>query len=103
MLEASQQQLEAADGKIVILNHAKDQLKQRWGYTLQALAQRNEQLIATDQASARDASGTPAAAQPAAMEHHCDERAADASGISRTLRHVTDADDGRRRWRRHVL
>ena len=50
MLERSQQRLEAADGKIVILNHAKDQLKERWGYTLQALAQRNEQLIATDKA-----------------------------------------------------
>jgi len=49
-LEVSQQQLEAAGSKIVILNHAKEQLKQRWGYTLQALAQRNEQLIATDQA-----------------------------------------------------
>ena len=49
-LEVSQQQLEAAGSKIVILNHAKEQLKQRWGYTLQALAQRNEQLIATDHA-----------------------------------------------------
>lgn len=49
-LEVGQQQLEAAGNQIVILNHAKDQLKQRWGYTLQALAQRNEQLIATDQA-----------------------------------------------------
>ncbi len=49
-LEASQQQLEAANSKIVILDHAKDQLKQRWGYTLQALAQRNEQLVATDRA-----------------------------------------------------
>ena len=44
------QQLQAANSKIVILNHAKDQLKQRWGYTLQALAQRNEQLVATDRA-----------------------------------------------------
>ena len=48
-LEVSQQQLEAAGSQIVILNHAKEQLKDRWGYTLQALAQRNEQLIATDQ------------------------------------------------------
>ena len=48
--EVSQQQLEAAGGKIVMLNHAKDQMKQRWGYTLQALAQRNDQLVATDQA-----------------------------------------------------
>lgn len=47
-LELSQQQLEAANSRIVVLDHAKDQLKQRWGYTLQALAQRNEQLIATD-------------------------------------------------------
>jgi uncharacterized protein (DUF3084 family) len=49
-LEVSQQQLETAGSKIVILNHAKEQLKQRWGYTLEALAQRNEQLIATDEA-----------------------------------------------------
>ena len=49
-LEVSQQQLEAANSKIIILDHAKDQLKQRWGYTLQALAQRNEQLVATDRA-----------------------------------------------------
>ena len=49
-LEVGQQQLEAAGSQIVILNHAKDQLKQRWGYTLQALEQRNEQLIATDRA-----------------------------------------------------
>lgn len=49
-LREGHQQLEAANSKIVILNHAKDQLKQRWGYTLQALAQRNEQLVATDRA-----------------------------------------------------
>ena len=49
-LELSQQQLEAAGNQIVVLNHAKDQLKQRWGYTLQALAQRNEQLVMTDEA-----------------------------------------------------
>ena len=49
-LEANQQQLQAAGSKIVVLNHANDQLKQRWGYSLRALAQRNEQLIATDQA-----------------------------------------------------
>ena len=49
-LEASQERLQAADSKIIILNHAKHQLKQRWGYTMQALAQRNEQLIATDEA-----------------------------------------------------
>ena len=48
--ELSQQQLEAAGSKIIVLNHAKEQLKDRWGFTLQALAQRNEQLIATDQA-----------------------------------------------------
>ena len=49
-LRQGYQQLEAANSKIVILDHAKDQLKQRWGYTLQALAQRNEQLVATDRA-----------------------------------------------------
>ena len=49
-LELSKQQIEAASGQILVLNHAKDQLKQRWGYTLEALAQRNEQLIATDEA-----------------------------------------------------
>lgn len=49
-LEVSQQQLETANSKIVVLDHAKEQLKQRWGYTLQALAQRNEQLVAFDQA-----------------------------------------------------
>lgn len=49
-LELSQQQLEAAGNKIVILSHAKEHLKDRWGYTLQALAQRNEQLIAADEA-----------------------------------------------------
>lgn len=42
------EELKAANSKIVVLNHARDQLKQRWGYTLQALAQRNEQLMATD-------------------------------------------------------
>ncbi len=49
-LEASEQQLDAAGGKIVMLSHAKDQMKQRWGHTLQALSQRNKQLVATDQA-----------------------------------------------------
>ncbi len=49
-LELSQQQLEAAGNQLVALNHAKDHLKQRWGYTLQALAQRNEQLVMTDEA-----------------------------------------------------
>lgn len=49
-LEVSQQQLESANSRIVILDHAKDQLKQRWGYTLGALAQRNEQLVAIDRA-----------------------------------------------------
>lgn len=49
-LEHRNAELEAAAGKIIILNHATDQLKQRWGYTLQALAQRNEQLMATDAA-----------------------------------------------------
>ena len=49
-LEASQQQLEAAGSKIIVLKHGQEQMKQRWGQTLQALAQRNEQLIATDQA-----------------------------------------------------
>lgn len=47
-LEASQQQLEAAGGKIIVLNHANDQLKQRWGYSLQALAQRNERVAYLD-------------------------------------------------------
>ncbi len=49
-LEVNQQQLQAAGNKIVMLQHAKEHLKDRWGYTLQALAQRNEQLIAADEA-----------------------------------------------------
>lgn len=48
-LRDGHQQLEAANSNIVILNHAKDQLKQRWGYTLQALAQRNEQVAYLDE------------------------------------------------------
>ncbi|MCY4018281.1 MAG: hypothetical protein OXG39_02615 [Chloroflexi bacterium] len=47
-LQHRNEELKAANSKIVVLDHAKDQLKQRWGHTLQALAQRNEQLVATD-------------------------------------------------------
>lgn len=49
-LEVSQRHLHAAGNEIAALSHENDHLKQRWAYTLQALAQRNEQLVRADQA-----------------------------------------------------
>ena len=49
-LELGRQQFEAANNRILALHQAKDVMKQRWGMTLRALAQRNEQYLAADQA-----------------------------------------------------
>ncbi|MDE2750055.1 MAG: hypothetical protein OXI34_13925 [Chloroflexota bacterium] len=49
-LEVSEHQLEAANNNILVLNHAKDQLRHRWANSMRALAQRNEQYVAVDQA-----------------------------------------------------
>ena len=49
-LELGQHQLERAHSKILVLNHAQDQLKHRWANSMRALAQRNDQYVAADQA-----------------------------------------------------
>ncbi len=47
-LELSQQQFNAASNKIRALHNERDQIKARWGNSLRALQQRNQQLVLID-------------------------------------------------------
>lgn len=47
-LELSHQQLDAANNRIRALHNERDQIKARWGNSLRALQQRNQQLVMTD-------------------------------------------------------
>ena len=47
-LHQSAQLLDVAGNRILALSNSRDQLKLRWGHTLRALEQRNEQFLAAD-------------------------------------------------------